>query len=140
MTDHFDRHIRLIDEEIAKLKEKRVLLVRGRKKCLKLGRHDGVPAGTTGKLVTLDGRPVTATYEKVYGKSGLSSAMRMPDGSLDINYDYEGSRWFLDGQLTVKNSLDEITFLDEDGDLVDESQVKVVSLESGDEAGESSAG
>ncbi|MDK1000939.1 hypothetical protein ACO2TQ_39130 [Burkholderia sp. OKR4-1] len=140
MTDQFDRDIRLIDEEIARLKEKRVTLVRGRKKCLKLGQHDGVPVGSAGKLVTLDGRPVTATYEKVYGKTGLSSATRMPDGSLDIDYDHEGSRWFLDSQLTVTNSLDEITFLDEDGEFVDESQVKVISLERGADAGEDTAG
>lgn len=64
----------------------------------------------------------------------------MPDGSLDIDYDHEGSRWFLDSQLTVTNSLDEITFLDEDGEFVDESQVKVISLERGPDAGEDTAG
>jgi hypothetical protein len=125
MNSNTTRTIEVIDSEIAKLRAELDLLVRARKAALNLGQHDKIAVGTPGRLVTLDGRQIAATYEVVHGRSNIATATRAPDGSLSFGY---GTRAeiFWDGQKTVRSSLDELVFLDEDGDFVHESQVKIV--------------
>jgi hypothetical protein len=125
MNSNTLRTIKVIDAELAKLQTERAQLVRARKADLQLGQHDKVAVGAPGRLVTLDGRPIAGTYEVVHGKCGINTAMRKPDGSLDFNY-AGGTKVYWDRQVMVKSSLDEIVFLDEDGEFVHESQVKLV--------------
>ncbi|MGF6604015.1 hypothetical protein P3T23_008770 [Paraburkholderia sp. GAS448] len=137
MNSNATRTIEVINAEIGKLQAERAQLVRARKEGLKFGQHDKVTVGTPGRLVTLDGRPISGTYEVMHGKSGISTATRIPDGSL--RFDYDGrTQVYWDGQKTVRSSLDEIVFLDEDGESVHESQVKLVSVD-GDDDGEEDA-
>jgi len=125
MNGNTTRTIEVIDAEIAKLQAERALLVRARKDGLQLGQHDQVAIGVPGRLVTLDGRIIAGSYEVVHGMSGITTATRMPDGSLDFEY-AGGTTVYWDGQMTVQSSLDETVFVDEAGDLFHESQVKLV--------------
>lgn len=78
-----------------------------------------------GRLVTLDGRPIAGTYEVMHGMAGITTAKRNPNGTL--SFDYEGGTdVYWNGQKTVRSSLGETVFVDEDGQVVNESQVKLV--------------
>lgn len=125
MNSNSLRTIEEIDAELTKLQAERALLVRARKADLQLGQHDKVAVGVAGRLVTLDDRPIAGTYEIVHGKCGINTATRKPDGSLDFEY-AGGTEMHWDGQTLVKSWLDEIVFLDEDGERVHESQVKLI--------------
>ncbi|VVE17809.1 MULTISPECIES: hypothetical protein [Pandoraea] len=125
MNCNTTRTIEAIDAEIAKLQVERAQLVRARKDDLKFGQHDKVAVGTPGRLVTMDERPIAGSYEVMNGMSGITTATRKPDGSL--SFDFEGgTEVYWDGQRTVRSPLEEILFVDEDGEFVHESQVKLV--------------
>jgi hypothetical protein len=132
MNSNTPRTIEVIDAEIAKLQSERGVLIRARKAGLQLGQHDKIAVGKPGRLVTLDGRPIAGTYEVIHGKSDIIAATRNADGSLSFDCDGR-TEVYWDGQMTVRSSRDEIVFLDEDGEFVHESQVKLVPVYDGGE-------
>ncbi|MBB5546560.1 hypothetical protein A8H39_02085 [Paraburkholderia fungorum] len=135
MNSNATRTIEVIDAELAKLQAERVQLVRARKDGLKLGQHDKVAIGTPGRLVTLDGRPIAGSYEVMHGMASITTATREPDGTL--SFDYEGgTEVYWNGQKTVRSSLGEIVFVDEDGEIVHENHVKLISEDGNEEDAE----
>lgn len=90
--------------------------------------NDEISTGETGSLVTLDGEEIIGTYEKVWGVAGVISAMRMPDGSLDLENDGETSIIW-DTQETEKAD-GEILFVTASQFCVTQSEVKLVKLAS----------
>ena len=88
--------------------------------------NDEVAVGTPGRLLTLEGVAIQGTLETVSGIAGITSAVRMEDGSLDFDYE-GGSKVCWDEQRTAKTPAGEVIFVTETGHEVPASQVKLVS-------------
>lgn len=87
--------------------------------------NDEVAVGTPGRLVTLEGVAIQGTLESLCGVAGITSAVRMEDGSLDFDFD-GGTKLCWDEQRTAKTPAGEDIFVTEDGDEVPASMVKLV--------------
>lgn len=87
--------------------------------------NDKIPAGSEGKLMTLDGIEIVATLDVIPGHARLNGATRNADGSLEIHYAGD-TEAFWDDQKIEQNALGELLFVDDSGTAYPASQVIVV--------------
>lgn len=91
------------------------------------GTEDAVEPGTPGRLVTLDGREVTRTVERLLGSCAIRKAVRREDGSIALEFGDSGTDVCFDSAETASR-FGETLYLTVDGHEVLESEVRVAAI------------
>ena len=113
-----------IDREIAELDAARTRLLAERRTAINFAGSDEVAVGQHGQLVTLDGVMIVGLNEVMFARAGVITASRKLDGTIDLELQES-----VKSEDSIMPSLDgngEVEYLTVNGDIVPESQVKLV--------------